>query len=247
MFPIYSTIFIFGLIFGSFYNVCIYRLESGESISKGRSHCQTCNHNLNALDLIPVFSYLLLQGKCRYCKEKISIRYPLVELLTGCLFVLSFMCFGFTWLTILGWIILSTLLILGFIDWDTMLIRDRFLVILILCSVVLIYLFPLSIKTRIIGAFCISIPLWIIAYITKGIGYGDVKLMFVSGLILGWQNNILAFIIGVISASIVALPQLISGKKHGKDEMPLGPFLSIGIAIAFLYGPTIISWYLNMF
>lgn len=239
-------VFLLGLVFGSFYNVCIYRIQSEESIVKGRSHCQSCQHELSFFDLVPVFSYLFLRGRCRYCHQKISLRYPFVELLTAFLFIAVFYNFGFSWDTLLYLIMISVLIMLSFVDFDTMLIRDRFIILLLGCGIALIALHPEQLYNSLIGSFIISVPLFLVAYLTKGIGYGDVKLMAVCGLILGWQRIILAMILGAIFASLVALPQMITGKKSGKDEMPLGPYLALGIVVSLFFGSSLISWYLNL-
>lgn len=239
-------IFLLGLVFGSFYNVCIYRIQSEESIVKGRSHCQSCQHELSFLDLVPVFSYLFLKGRCRYCHQKISLRYPMIELLTAILFVAVFTTFGITWDTLIYLIMISVLIMLSFVDFDTMLIRDRFILLLLGCGIALIALHPEQLYDSLIGSLIISVPLFILAYLTHGIGYGDVKLMAVSGLILGWQNIILAMILGAVFASLVALPQMLMGKKSGKDEMPLGPYLALGIVVSLFFGSSLIQWYLNL-
>lgn len=246
MILLFLYLFLIGLVFGSFFNVCIYRLESEESIVKGRSHCQSCKHELNALDLIPVLSWVFLRGRCRYCHQPIAIRYPLVELLTGFLFVLTGTFFGFTFDTLIYLVVISALIMIAFIDLDTMLIRDRFIVILTLCGLTLLAFYPETWRSALLGTGIVSLPLLLLAVLTHGIGLGDVKLMAAAGFVLGWQRILLSMILGAVFASIVAIYQMLVHHKSGKDQMPLGPYLSLGIAVSLFFGEAIIAWYLAL-
>lgn len=240
-------IFIFGLIIGSFLNVCIYRYQSGESIAKGRSHCQNCDHSLSWYELIPVFSWIFLGGKCKNCKQPISIRYPLVECLTGLLFVGVFLVYGFTFDTLIYFLFVSILVMAGFVDYDSMIIPDRTHVVCILCGVLLIVLHPDELTSKLIGAAIVSIPLFLIAYFTKGMGYGDVKLMASAGLVLGWPNILLAFLLGSVIASIYGIITSRINNTSLKSEMPFGPHLVISILICLFVGNQLINWYLTSF
>lgn len=242
----YVYLFILGIVIGSFLNVCIYRYQTHEAISKGRSHCPKCNHSLAWYDLIPVFSWLFLKGKCRYCHAKISKRYPLVELLTGCAYVLVFYKFQFSLDTIIYLFVVSILIYAAFVDYDIMIIPDRSHILLIIAGIILMILHPETIKARLFGAIVISLPLFIIAYITKGIGYGDVKLMAAIGLVISYKNTILAALIGVILGGIVGIYKLKFQNSNKKDEMPLGPHLITGILISIYFGNDIVNWYLSL-
>ena len=243
----YIYLFILGTVIGSFLNVCIYRYQTNEPIAKGRSHCPKCNHQLAWYDLIPVFSWLSLKGKCRYCHEPIAARYPIVELLTAILYVLVFWKFEFTFDTLIYLVIVSTLVYAAFVDHDSMIIPDRTHIILIICGALLMFLHPETITERLIGLVIISVPLFIVAYVTKGLGYGDVKLMAAIGLVIGFKNNILAFLIGVILGAIVGIYKLRFKNSNKKDEMPLGPHLIIGILISIFIGTNLINWYISLF
>lgn len=243
---LFLYLFLIGLVFGSFFNVCIYRLESSESIIKGRSHCQSCKHKLNVLDLIPVFSWLFLRGRCRYCHQPIAIRYPFVELLTALLFVLTAVFFGVTLDALIYLVVISTLIMMAFIDLDTMLIRDRFIVTLTLCGLALLVLHPDSWRSALLGAGLVSLPLLLLAVLTHGIGLGDVKLMAAAGLVLGGQRILLAMILGAVFASLVAIYQMLLHHKSGKDQMPLGPYLALGIVVSLFFGEAMITWYLAL-
>ncbi|MDP2813649.1 MAG: prepilin peptidase, partial [Erysipelotrichaceae bacterium] len=131
----YIIFFIFGSILGSFYNVVIYRLPRKESIVVGSSHCPGCNTPIKPYDLIPILSYFILGGKCRSCKKPYSFRYPLIEFITGCLFALTYHVYGYTWLTLIGIVLASILLIITMIDIDTMEIYDTFQIILFFLAI----------------------------------------------------------------------------------------------------------------
>lgn len=240
-------IFVFGLIIGSFLNVCIYRYQSQESIAKGRSHCQNCDHSLSWYELIPVFSWIFLGGKCKSCKQPISIRYPLVECLTGFIFVSVFLTFGFTLDTLVYFLFVSILIMAGFIDYDSMIIPDRTHIICILCGILLLILHPDQLTNKLIGLVVVSVPLFLIAYFTKGMGYGDVKLMASCGFVLGWQNILFAFLLGSVIASIYGIITSRINKTSLKSEIPFGPHLVISILFCLFFGNPLITWYLTSF
>jgi leader peptidase (prepilin peptidase) / N-methyltransferase len=241
-------VFILGTIFGSFYNVVIYRLPQKISIAKGTSFCPNCHHRIMPWDLIPILSYVLLRGKCRYCNTHISIRYPLIELLTGFLFVLSFIKFGWSHNSLVAMILASLCLIITMIDLDTMEIPDRFhLLILTLAIIHIAFVSQLPLTDHIIGFFVISLPLYGIALLTNGMGGGDIKLVAVSGLLLGYTSMLVAFFIAAVTGGLFAVYLLIRKLETQKSLIAFGPYLCLGIFIAFLYGAEIIRWYLNLF
>lgn len=239
-------VFVLGTFFGSFFNVVIYRLPIKKSIVFGSSSCPNCNTPIKAYDLIPVLSYLLLQGHCRQCKHKISIRYPLVELLTGVLFSLVYLRFGISYSFWIGIILMSVLVIVAMIDLDTMEIFDRFHIIILGLAIINLFFSNQHPMNYIVGFFIISIPLFIIAYLTGGIGGGDIKLIAVSGLLLGYGSTLVAFLIASISGGIFAAILLLRKVETRKSLIAFGPFLCIGVAVAYLYGPWLIQWYLGL-
>jgi len=175
---LYGTLlFIFGLIIGSFLNVVIHRLPKPESIFHGPSHCMNCNEKIRPYDLIPVLSYLVLGGKCRHCGTKISIRYPMIELLNGFLYLGIFAFYGLTLDGLLMMAFSSTLLVIAMIDFDTMDIYDGALIVILLLAIIRLITNISSFPSAILGGLVVSIPLYIIAILTQGIGGGDVKLM----------------------------------------------------------------------
>jgi len=239
-------VFIFGTIIGSFLNVLIYRIPLKLDFVKGRSFCPSCHHELGALDLFPVFSYLFLGGKCRYCKTKISLRYPLIELLTGLLFTLVYLRYGDTWLTLIGIILTADLIVLSMIDHDTLEFADGFSILIFILGFITIFITQTNILMTLIGVFAVSVPMYLLALATGGFGGADIKLMGAAGLLLGFPNILVAFFIGVLTGGTQALFLLRKGKDR-KSMMPFGPHLAIGIFVAFLYGKLILDWYLSFF
>lgn len=239
-----TYVFVVGIVIGSFLNVVIYRYQAPIKVSQGRSMCSNCHTTLKAIDLIPVFSYLFLKGKCRYCHQHISLRYPIVELLTGFVFLAIYLKFKITIQTPIYCIIAAFLISAAFIDLDSMIIPDRTHIALIIAGILLIP-FDHLIKDRIIGLLIISIPFFIIAYITKGLGYGDVKLMASAGFLLGYKLIIVAALLGIILGGIIGAISLLKGSDK-KSEMPLGPSLIIAIFLALFYGQPLITWYLSL-
>jgi leader peptidase (prepilin peptidase) / N-methyltransferase len=232
--PFIIIFFIFGSILGSFYNVVIYRLPRKESIVVGSSHCPNCNTNIKPYDLIPILSYFILGGKCRSCKQSYSFRYPLIEFITGCLFALTYLVYGFSWLTFIGIILASVLLIITMIDIDTMEIYDTFQVILFVLAILFITQSSLPLGDHLIGFFIISVPFYILALITGGMGGGDIKLIAMGGLYcLDGKQLLVAFFIASITGGLVAI-LLVLLKQQGRKSL-----------IAF--GPYLCPWYLHRF
>lgn len=212
------TLYIFsalmGLAIGSFLNVVIYRLPRGEFFSKARSYCPKCGSAIKAYDNIPVLSYIILKGKCRNCKEPISFRYPAIELLCGVLWVVNFAVFGISYMTLIYDVLVSVLIVIAMVDFDTFEIPDSSQITILLLG--LITFFPISgvsWQSKLIGCVCISIPMLILAFF-GGMGLGDVKLYFVLGLLLGWQKILLLFLLSVVMGGIFSIVYIIVRKKR---------------------------------
>lgn len=189
-----SYYFIVGIVIGSFLNVIIYRLPKKESIVKGASHCTTCGQKIKRYDLIPVLSYFILRGRCRSCKARFSSRYAFVEFATGLLFALCAIKFGYSYHTLLYTTFCCLLVVMAFIDFDTMEIPDRIHIAIGVTGIVLLFIPDMPAYERLIGFFVVSVVLLIAALLSKGgIGGGDIKLMAVSGLVLGWKNVVIGF------------------------------------------------------
>ncbi len=247
--PIYVWLAVFGLCIGSFMNVVVYRLPEGKFFSQSRSFCPACGTTLRWMDLLPVVSYVLLKGKCRYCGGRISVRYPLVEAFCGFLAVFCFMRFGFDWKTPLVFAVLMILVAVTLIDFDTMEIPDSLVIALIPLALAGIWCYrDISLLERIIGFFVISLPLTVITVIIKdAFGGGDIKLMAVCGFLLGWKFTLLAFVVSLILGGGVAVYLLISKKSRAGAHMAFGPYLCVGLALALFFGNEIISAYLSLF
>lgn len=243
-----------GLVIGSFLNVCIYRLPKQESISKPRSRCPLCNYQLKFWENIPVISYFILCGKCSNCHGHISIRYPLVEILTSLTFLLLYFYYGFTIGTIILCALLCIVIIITFVDIDVQLIPNELLLISLIPITLYIMLISLSdIGTHLLGAIGLSLLLFLIGYFGKklykedSMGMGDVKYAFVIGLLLGWKSGFLALGISFLFAAIIIFILYITKKLKSRQKIPFGPFMSIGLLIALIWGDKIIEWYLHFY
>ena len=244
---LYIMIFLIGISIGSFLNVCIYRIPKKEDIVFERSHCMSCGNVLKWYELIPLFSFIVQGGKCRNCKTKLSVQYPLIELLNGLIYVWIFIVKGFCPESILFCICASVLIVISVIDWRTYEIPFGCNIVIGILGIVRVILDLAHWYNYVIGFFTVSGLFLIIYWITKGrgIGGGDIKLMAAAGLLLGWQNILLSLMIGSIAGSVIHLALM---KIQGKDRvLAFGPYLAFGIFISMLYGNDIITWYLGMF
>lgn len=233
--------FIFGAVLGSFYNVVGYRIPKGESLITPSSHCTKCNHKLGASELVPIFSWIFLGGRCKNCKQKISAFYPIFELSTGLLFALSYYIFGFGIDFVISITFISMLLIIIISDYQTMIIPDE---VLIPFTILLMFEFLIkdgfmwsSFLYRFLDG-CISFLIMFLLkkfgdflFSKESMGGGDLKLMFVIGLVIGWKMAV----ISIFLASFIGLPiSLIILFKKKTDIIPFGPFLSVSAIILFL-------------
>lgn len=245
--PVYFVVFLYGIVIGSFLNVCIYRIPKGEEIVKTSSHCMVCGQQLQWYDLFPVISFLVLKGRCRYCGTKLSWQYPIVEAANGILYCMVVAVKGINGNSILYCLLVSALLTLSVIDFRTLEIPasiNRFILALGILHMLINYA---SFWQWSLGFFSVSTGLLMLHFITKGrgIGGGDIKLMAVSGLLLGAKCNILAFILACILGSILHLIRMkISKADH---VLAFGPYLSAGIFISLLWGDKIGNWYLGLY
>ena len=240
---LYLPIFLYGIVIGSFLNVCIYRIPLGESIAKERSHCMTCGYQLRWYDLVPLFSWLALRGKCRKCKTPISAQYPIIEAVNGVLYILIFAVNGMNMVSVLYCLMASALLALSVIDFRTYEIPFGFNVFIAVLGLIRIGLTLDNWLDFVIGFFAVSVVLEIILLVSGGraIGGGDVKLMAAAGLLLGWKLIILAFFIGCILGSVIHIIRMkVSQAEH---VLAMGPYLSAGVLIAALWGNQFIDWY----
>lgn len=252
-----GVIFILGTVVGSFLNVVIFRLKNGEPIALATSKCPDCGHRLGLSDLIPIFSFLFLKARCRYCQKKISWQYPIVELTTGLLFVLIFifkngfvLISGFdfdVFFSLAFYFFWTAFLIVVFVyDLKHYLILDR----VMLPVTVLTLVFALAEGRNnlfwcLFGALVFGLPLLLIYLISKGkwLGGGDVKLAFVLGLITGFPNVLVTFFLTFTLGALVAVFLMARGRKKMKDRLPLGTFMAAAAFASFFLAPAMVEWY----
>lgn len=245
---IYVFLFIVGLCVGSFCNVLVYRIPNKLDFVKGRSFCPACRHTLAARDLVPVFSWLFLGGKCRYCGARISPRYCFVELAGGVIAVCCALRFSLSWAAVTVFCACMLLLTISLIDADTQEMPDGLTVALALVAVASVWLMPgETLVSRLIGMACVSVPMLLLdLVIPTSFGGGDIKLMAAAGFLLGWQSTLLAFFIGLVAGGAYGIRLLARKEKGRKDHFAFGPFLAAGIAISLFFGAQIIGWYVGL-
>ncbi len=234
-------VFCLGLLVGSFLNVCAERLPEGESVLWGRSHCDFCKKTLRWYELIPLVSYILQRGRCLRCRKKLSLQYPIMELVTGAGFVALF---HYTSGPLLSFIALaglfSVLLVIFVADLKYQIIPDSMVWAGITFSVMYIYTsgqWPIFIANYLFSAIISTLAFWALWAITRGrgMGLGDVKFAFVMGLFLGYPGVIVAFYIAFLTGAIVGVILMITGKKKWKSKIAFGPFLILGMSIVWVW------------
>lgn len=246
-------IFVLGLCLGSFLNVVIYRLKSQEPILFSRSHCPKCQHVLTWFDLIPLLSFVLPKGKCRYCGQRISWQYPLVELSTGLAFVLVFNSQASFFDLIYYWLMSCFLIVIFVYDLKHYLIPDKIIYLAIIMALLFSIYFSLSsgyslLLNRLLAAFLAGSFFWGLVIVSQGrwMGLGDVKLVFLMGLVLGWPSILLALFLAFFWGALIGITLILAHKKKMKSEIPFGPFLSSATVLTMFYGQKIIDWYLKL-
>lgn len=243
-----AFIFLFGLIIGSFLNVCIYRIPIGKSIATPPSTCESCGTRLKPKDLFPVISWLVLGGKCRYCGEIISIRHTIVELLTGVLYGIVFWKIGLDEKLLPYLILTSILIVITFTDLDHQIIPNRVNLFGFIIFIVLnLFLGYIQWKDAFLGSLIGVGFLFLIALLTGGMGMGDVKLMTIIGLNLGWQNTILALFLSFMIGGAFGILLLAFKRKGRKDPIAFGPWIAMASFMTILFGQEIINWYISLF
>lgn len=241
-------VFVIGLILGSFYNVCIYRIPKGESVAFPPSHCTNCSTRLKALDLIPVLSYVFLKGKCRYCKDKISPRYAVIELLTGILFAALYFEYGFSFSFLKYAVLTSFLIVIGMIDYDTTDVYFKTTISGIISGIIFLvlgYFQGLGVMTFIYGGLVSGLFITIIILLTKGMGWGDVEICFMCGLYLGLSKSFLLLFLSFVVGGLIGGILILTKKKSRKDYIPFGPFIAIAGVLTMLFADKIIGWYVR--
>ena len=271
---IFGTVLLFGLIVGSFLNVCIARIPLEQSIVSPPSRCPRCKSRIRWYDNIPVLSFFLLRGTCRKCGQPISWRYPLVEVLNGLLFLWTYGEFGLTGEGVLVMALCSSLLVITFIDFDHQIIPDVITLPGMVIGLTVAPFFmsglevPLSFGlsslipssgphltsflNSLIGLLLGALPLLIIGWLweklrkIEAMGGGDVKFMGMVGSFLGWKGAFLTIMLGALAGSIVGVALILLKKHRPEKVIPFGPFLAFGTLLTLFYGADIIFWYFGM-
>ncbi|ASK62967.1 prepilin peptidase [Virgibacillus phasianinus] len=241
--------FIFGLVFGSFFNVVGLRLPKNIPFMNDRSSCPLCNQTLSWYELIPVLSYILQFGRCRNCQASISPIYPIVELATGLLFALSYLKVGLEFELITALLLVSMLIIIFVSDIKYMLIPNKVLLFFLPFFLVMRLIHPVdSCWNSILGASAGAGITAIIILISKGgMGGGDMKLFGVLGIVLGLSNILLVFFLSTIIGAIIGILLLAFRLVDRKQAIPFGPYIVIAALVAYFCGNSIINWYGNLF
>jgi len=266
-----AYITIIGLAMGSFVNALVWRLHNrldGEgkkkskkrptSVLDGRSVCESCGHELNWQDLVPVFGWISLKGRCRYCNAKVPVQNPLVELGMAAAFGLSYVYWPleldtFGWIHLIVWLaLLVGLVTLIIYDLRWLMLPNAVIYPMIMATVALVSIEatifdggPDVIRDAVLGLFIIGGFFYTLFSFSKGkwIGGGDVKLAFFIGLLQGVTRGVVAIYTGFVTASLVIIPLLLAKKVNRKTAIPFGPFLILGIFVAELWGQDIVDWY----
>lgn len=256
--------FIIGLFIGSFLNCTYYRLSVNEGFKEERSFCPKCKHTLAWYDLIPLLSFLMLKGKCRYCKEKISWQYPLSELATGALFALTinylgfdFALFDFEFFKTLYFLTVASFFVIIFIfDLKHCIIPDSLMLPLIIIGCLWFFacnnifsIYSLDQAWNYIYSAFAASYLFLLVFLYsggRGMGFADVKLAFFMGLFLGWPKILLALFLANLFGAIIGVALIANKKRRMSSEIPFGPFLIVGTYAALFFGDSLINWYLNI-
>jgi leader peptidase (prepilin peptidase)/N-methyltransferase len=244
--------FIFGACIGSFLNVCIYRIPEGKSIVHPPSACPRCGYQIRFYDNIPIVSYLLLRGRCRRCRVRIPLRYPMVELITGLGALATFVKFGPTPSAGVYFLFIALLLVITFIDIDHQIIPD----VLSLTGIPLFFLLGFLVpsvtwKDALLGILAGGGILYAVAFGYQlltgraGMGGGDIKLLAMIGALLGWQGILFTIFFSSLSGTVVGLLLTLPAGGSMKSRLPFGPFLAAGAIAYVFFGPELIYWYLT--
>jgi leader peptidase (prepilin peptidase) / N-methyltransferase len=245
---LYLIIIFYGLVLGSFYNVVGLRVPANESIVTPRSACPNCKHKLGPIELIPVLSYLIQRGKCRVCKTGISPLYPIMELLTGLLFLAAPLIMGWSNELWIAWTLISLFIIITVSDLAYMLIPDKILLFFAGIFIIERFFIPLTPWWDSLLAATIGfVLLLIISIVSKGgMGGGDIKLYALIGFVVGTKILLLSFFLATLIGAIVGIIGIATGILERKKPIPFGPFIAVGALLAYFYGDIIIKTYLEL-
>ena len=248
----YAVVFILGTLFGSFANVCIYRLPQRLSIIFPGSHCPACQEALRPWHNIPLLSYLLLGGQCARCKTAISLRYPLIELSNGLLYIFLYHQYHLSVQTVVFALLTTALLIVSCIDLAHTIIPDA----ITLPGTVVglgtsLWLTPVGLRNAILGVllgsglFLLMAILSVVMLKREGMGGGDIKLIAMLGAFLGWHAVLVTIFLAAVLGASVGLALILLRRKGRREPLPFGPFLALGALLAMVWGDSILTWYVS--
>lgn len=247
----YFLVLIIGLCIGSFLNVCIYRIPKEESIVFPASHCTSCGHELKFYELIPVVSYIFLRGRCIKCKSKISIKYPLIEILNGLLYLLLFIKYELSFNFIFYCLLVSLLIVISIIDLESKYVYSSTTIVGVLLAIIYIIiggcLGEVRILNNLLGGLIGYGIIFLIIILTGGMGEGDADIAGICGLFIGIKGVLVALFLAIILGGIFASIVLILKIKDRKSEIAFGPYIAIGTLIWLLIGQKILTLYVSFF
>ena len=245
-------LFIFGSCIGSFLNVCIYRLPNSKSIVYPPSACPGCGTPIRFYDNIPILSFLLLRGKCRSCHTRVSLRYPLIELMGGLFAICVYLKFGISLHALIYYILIASLIVVIFIDIDYMIIPNEITLPGIPVGFIAALFLPeITYIDSLLGISLGFGVFWIIGQVhymirkTEGMGGGDIKLLAMIGAFIGWKGILLTIFLSSAIGTISNIPGMLASRKFFNYKLPYGPFIAIGAIIHIFFGDKLIDWYIN--
>lgn len=251
-------VFIFAVTIGSFLNVCIYRIPAEKSIVNPPSSCGSCGRELSWMDLFPILSYLFLGGKCRYCKSKVSLRYPLVEFITGILICILYIKFGLTYKFFKYSVMTLFLIVIALIDFDTTDVYSIITYPILIIGAIFVLVESIGISSGVkgyllnvfngmLGAIICACVIGGICYFIGGMGEGDIEIAAIGGIFIGWELSIFMLLFSFIIGGILGVILILSKKKKKTDYIPFGPSIAIAIYLVILLGIEWIQEYIYMF
>jgi leader peptidase (prepilin peptidase) / N-methyltransferase len=244
---------LFGLVIGSFLNVCIYRLPRDQSIVWPASRCTTCGRGLAWYENVPVLSWAVLRGRCRTCGERISVMYPVVEAVTALLFVLMAAHFGITPLFAVRALFGCAMIVLFVVDLQHQILPNEITVPGIVAGLVAACFLEPGWRDALIGAAAGGGSLWLIAAGyqwlrgKEGLGFGDVKMLAMIGAFLGWKLMLLTLVFASFTGSVVAVLLMLARRADWQSKLPLGTFLALGAVLTSMVGDVVVNWYLGFY
>jgi len=244
---------LFGLVIGSFLNVCIFRLPRGVSVVTPRSRCTACGHLLSWYENIPLASFAVLRGRCRTCGVRISWQYPLIEVVTALVFAAAVMRFGVGMLLLSRLTLACVLIVLFVVDLQHRILPNAITLPGIVAGFVLNFFTEPGWLASLLGialgggVLWAMFELWLLIRREEGLGFGDVKMLAMIGAFLGWKLTLLTLVLSSFAGSIVGIGMIATGKGTLKYALPFGTFLAIGALVAMFVGDSIVRWYLGFY